>query len=379
MSRPDILSAIFWGSALMLGYTFAGYGVVVEILGRICRRTPAKLPPSNLPSVSVVIVAHNEAARIADRVKNLLASDYTPDRLQIVLVSDGSTDATAEEAKAASQTRIQVVALAERAGKARGLNAGVALATGEIVIFADARQQFNPDAIRQLVGNFSDAKVGAVSGNHTMESASSNVGAGVDAYWKLEKKIRLAESQLDSSIGCTGAIYALRRALFQPIPEDTLLDDVVIPMQVAVKGYRVVFEPEAKCFDPLPSEPAREKNRKKRTLAGNFQMLFRHPAWLLPWKNRLWWQLISHKYLRIAAPLFLGLLLAANIGLARQPFYFVLLLGHVLCYLLAMIGILLPSLKVRLFSIPAGFFFLNGMTVAGFYSYLSGRYRGGRW
>jgi cellulose synthase/poly-beta-1,6-N-acetylglucosamine synthase-like glycosyltransferase len=325
------------------------------------------------PTVCAVLVAHNESVRIAARVANLIESDYPAEKLRVIVVSDGSTDGTAELARHACGERGTVVELPERSGKAEGINAGmVECGAAEIAVFADARQRFAKDTIARLISHFADSPVGAVSGALEIEAATSAAGAGMDAYWRLEKSLREAEARIDSSIGCTGAVYAIRRELFRPLPEDTILDDVVQPMQVVMQGHRVLFDPAALAFDSQPLEPAAERIRKRRTLAGNFQMLFRYPEWLLPWRNRVWWQLLSHKYLRIFAPVFLVAIFACGAVLAlHSPFYRLLFGAQCLLYVLALAGLLFPSARNRLLALPAGFLFLNAMTVAAFWHYLS--------
>ena len=359
----------FWLSAAALAYTFAGYGALLALLARGRRVKGA--PPAPPPDVCAVIVAHNEETRIAARIGNLLASDYPPEKLRVLLVSDGSTDATLARAAALDPARITVLALPARAGKAAGLNAALAQATGEIVIFTDARQRFAPDAIARLAAHFADPRIAAVSGALEIDPARSAAGTGVDAYWRYEKSLRAAESRFDSCIGCTGAIYAIRRALFTPLPADTVLDDVVIPMRLAIAGHRVIHDPAARAFDPQPLEPAAETLRKRRTLAGNFQMFFRHPAWLLPSRNRLWWQLLSHKYLRLCAPVLLIVLLAASTALAAHPFYRIALALQLAFYLAATFGLIFPSLRGKFFALPAGFVFLNLTVIRAFLHYLT--------
>ncbi len=293
------------------------------------------------------------------------------------MISDGSTDATVERARGLRETRVEIVERPQRAGKAAGLNLALARCTAEIVVFADARQRFAPDALALLTAHFADPAIGAVSGALAIAPAVSATGAGVDAYWRYEKSLRAAESRFDSCIGCTGAIYALRRTLFSPIPEDTLLDDVVIPMQAAVQGARVIHDSDAHAFDPQSLEPEVERRRKQRTLAGGFQMLFRHPAWLLPWRNRLWWQIISHKYLRLLAPGLLAAALAANIVLVAQPLFAGCLAVQVGFYLVAAFG-WVPALRRWKFAkLAAGFVFLNLQVVRGLRYYLAGAGRGG--
>jgi cellulose synthase/poly-beta-1,6-N-acetylglucosamine synthase-like glycosyltransferase len=308
-----------------------------------------------------------------------LASEYPADKMEVIVVSDGSTDGTVECGNSLNDERVRILPQKFRAGKAHCLNLGVASAKGEIIIFGDMRQRFDSDTIRRLVSHFSDPQVGAVSGALEIEKSSSAVGGGVDLYWRLEKFIRLSESQFDSSIGCTGAVYAIRRSRFQSIPPDTILDDVVIPMQIAVQGSRVLFDPNAVAYDPQTLEPQREKIRKQRTLAGNFQMLFRYPQWLFPWANRLWWQFISHKYLRLAAPFFMLLLLVSNAFLLDCIFFRLVFIAQCGFYFLALLGRIFPAARSRFLSIPAGFVFLNLMTLSGLYHFLRGSYRGGSW
>ena len=370
MSPASLAAAGFWLSGALLFYTFAGYGALMALLAR-GRGGVKNLAPAPLPDVCVVVVAHNEEARIAARVADLLAADYPAEKLRVLVVSDGSTDATVARAAAVDPARVSVLVQPERAGKAAGLNAALAQATAEVIVFTDARQRFAADAIARLAAHFADPRLGAVSGALEIDAAASAAGAGVDAYWRYEKFLRAAEARFDSCIGCTGAIYAIRRALFTPLPADTVLDDVVIPMRLAVAGHRVIHDPAARAFDPQPLEPAAEKIRKRRTLAGNFQMLFRHSAWLLPWRNRLWWQLLSHKYLRLAAPVFLLVLLAASAALAAQPFYRAALALQLAGYLAAALGLLFPALRGKVFALPAGFVFLNLTVVRAFLHYLT--------
>lgn len=377
MALDTVFSCVFWLSFLILAYTFIGYPAFINVLSRLlCKSSPRN---EAVPSVSLVLAAHNEQERIQNRVKNLLSADYPAQKIEVIIVSDGSTDETVERGEAIGDRRVRVIREARRSGKAHCLNVGVAAARGEVIVFGDMRQRFDPDTIPRLVSHFSDPHVGAVSGALEIERSNSAIGGGVDIYWRLEKMIRFSEAQYDSSIGCTGAVYAIRRESFRPIPSDTLLDDVVIPMGIALQGLRVLFDPDALAYDPQSLEPEREKLRKQRTLAGNFQMMFRYPGWLLPWVNRLWWQLISHKYLRLVAPLFMLLLFAANTLMLESLFYRVVFLAQCLFYALAMLGRIFPSAGSKLLSIPSGFVFLNLMTLNGLYHHLRGSYRTGSW
>ena len=356
----------FWISVALLGFTFAGYPAVIAWL---TRGAQSQEPPFTAQDLTVVVVCHNESARILQRIENLLANDYPPGKISILIVSDGSTDDTIAKIEALKNESVRVIAQSQRSGKAAGLNIGVAACTTPIVVFADARQTFAADTIRRLVTRLGDPEIGAVSGELEIASTTTGTGSGVDAYWRLERFIRARESLLDSCIGCTGAVYAIRRELFLPLPADTVLDDVVIPMRIAVAGRRVVHESTALAFDPQPLEPAAEKRRKRRTLAGNFQMLVRHPMWLLPWKNRLWWQLISHKYLRLTGPLLLATAFIAS-ALLSHPIYRAALFFQVAFYLLAAFGMILP-LRLKVLTLPAAFVFLNAAVVSAFWDYLT--------
>jgi cellulose synthase/poly-beta-1,6-N-acetylglucosamine synthase-like glycosyltransferase len=362
----------FWGAGALLLYTFAGYPWLMRWLARDRPAAPL-VACEDWPAITCVVVVFNGEDRIVARVENLLAADYPAEKLSVLVVSDGSTDATAERVRALDSPRVFLVEQPTRAGKAAGLNTAFTRCHSDLVVLTDARQRFAAETIRRLVAHFTDPAVGAVSGSLEIEAASSHVGQAVGAYWDYEKVLRAAEARFDSCIGCTGAVYAIRRALFTPISPDTLLDDVVIPMQIAGQGYRVLHDPQATAFDPQPLEPALEQARKRRTLAGNFQMLFRYPHWLLPWRHQLWWQLLSHKYLRLAAPPLLALVFAANLALFTQPFYRFVFVGQCIFYILATIGRLAPSLRVRLFALPAGFVFLNLITVRAFWHYLTSR------
>ncbi|MEQ2005605.1 MAG: glycosyltransferase family 2 protein [Limisphaerales bacterium] len=380
MSSAEAWQLLFWSSLAALAYTFLGYPLLIGLLAKLAAKPLAKSPPAIPPAVSVVLVAFNEEDRIVPRVENLLAANYPADKLEVLVVTDGSTDSTVAKLRALLDPRVRVLVREQRSGKSACLNAAIPQARGEIVVLCDARQRFAPHTIPELVANFSDPALGAVSGSLEIDPAATGVGGGVDLYWKLEKFIRASEGRFCSTIGATGAVYAIRRELFQPIPSDTILDDVVIPMQIAVNpGKRVSFDPSAPAYDPQTTDPAKEKRRKMRTLAGNFQMLAHHPGWLLPWRTRLWWQLLSHKYSRIVAPVFMVTMFASNAVLAGEPFYRPVFFAHLAFYALAALGLALPSLRLKLFSVPAGFVFLNLMTVGGCVNWLRGAYRQGKW
>jgi len=370
-----VIEAIFWASLALLLYTYAGYPVLAWVWATI-RARPATTGAIE-PTVTVIVVAYNEAVRIGPRIENLLALDYPPERLDIVVASDGSTDTTAARARAYEPRGVSTIAFEDRRGKPSVLNDLLPKARGEIVVLADARQRFEPDAIRALVGCFADPCVGAVTGELVLRRRDDGGGVGdaVGLYWRYEKFIRRSESRAESVAGVTGAIYAVRRELFEPIPADTILDDVLIPLRIARRGYRVLLEPRARAHDLAPATAREEFTRKVRTMAGKFQM-FARQRWLLnPFANRLWLATISRNGLRLLVPFLLVAALGANLGLAHTPVYRVTLAAQLVFYGAALAGYLAGGARRRigLLSVPYIFCLLNGAIVVGLARFVSGR------
>ncbi|OQW31025.1 MAG: hypothetical protein A4E19_20905 [Nitrospira sp. SG-bin1] len=309
------LEIVLYGSIAMLVYTYLGYPLLLAMWAR-CGSIPVRKSKTT-PSVTIVIAAWNEALRIKERVIDCLAQEYPVECLNVVVVSDGSTDGSVEMVKTISSSRVKLVVLENKMGKAVALNHGVMAADGEIIVFTDARQKFSPTAVRELVQNFTDPTVGAVTGELVLEESldkrrRSHAGG---LYWKVEKWIRKNEGAIDSVIGATGAIYAIRRSLYNSLPPGTILDDLLTPMQIAMRGLRVVFEARALAYDVVPSSYRAEFSRKVRTLAGNYQAISLCPDLLVPWRNRLFFQFMSHKVCRLVAPICMMTLLLANLWL----------------------------------------------------------------
>jgi cellulose synthase/poly-beta-1,6-N-acetylglucosamine synthase-like glycosyltransferase len=367
MTHPSML-IVFWASIALLVYIFIGYPVIVAVWSRL-KPNPWRSEAFE-PMVSIVIAAHNEEERIGRKVANLLELDYPSDRVEILVGSDGSSDGTLERLRSVAEQRIRIFVLPERKGKPTVLNMLVPRANGEIVVLADVRQRFDPQILRTLVRSFADPKVGAVTGELILRADENTaVGEGAGAYWRYEKFIRSCESRIDSTIVVTGAIYAIRKSVFERIPDDTIVDDLLIPLRIARRGYRVVFEREAHAYDVAPATVREEFARKVRTLAGAFQ-LFAREDWLLsPAKNRLVWQVISHKALRLVTAPLQALAFAANIELAIASRFFQLMLAaQLLFYGSATAGWILARnrKRSRLFTIPYSFCLLSWASVVGF-------------
>ncbi|MBI3812632.1 MAG: glycosyltransferase family 2 protein [Nitrospirae bacterium] len=370
----SVALTLFWFSAALVLYTYIGYPVLLRSLP--ARRDAGTLRRDDPPRVSVVVAVRDEEAVIGRRIDNLRTQDYPEDHIEIVVASDGSTDGTERVVKEHMRFdgRIRFVALPRPAGKAVALNAGLQAASGEVVVFADARQSFNREAVRRLLARFDDPKVGAVSGELVLNREPSQIGEGVSAYWSYEKWIRKAESDIGSMVGATGCIYAIRKELFEPIPEGTLLDDVWVPMRIVLKGYRVVFEPRAQAFDSVSKEAPQEFRRKVRTLAGNLQIVYLMPELTLPWRNPVAFQFVSHKLLRLAVPFALMLMLVSNLFL-RDGIYTVTLCGQVVWYLFGLLGTAWTGggLFRKMASVPAAFLVLNAAAVVGIVRFLRGK------
>ncbi len=369
-----MVEGVFWLSLALLFHAFAGYPMLMAAWARLAPREACRAPVE--PTVAVVVVAYNEADRIEAKLRTLFAQDYPASRLRIVVACDGSTDATPDIAARHADRRVTTLAFTQRRGKAACLNDAVASCTEDIIVFNDARQMLNPQAVRCLVESFADARVGAVSGELVfVADGMTPFGGGVDAYWRYEKFIRRSEAAVHSVPGATGALYALRREAFKPIPAGTILDDVAIPMQAVMAGYRVVFDGRAQAFDRASASAAQERLRKVRTLAGNYQLLAQMPGLLSPRANPIWVQFVSHKVLRLLAPFAMLALLVANAWLAPMSSGFAaFLFAQVLLYALAVAGVLMPSLgRIRLVRLASAFLTLNTFAVLGLVQYLSHR------
>ena len=373
VSAIGVAAVVFWISAAVLVYIYIGYPLIAALRAR--RRPERRAPERVEPSVSIVVVAYNEADRIGARIENLLELDYPADRLSILVASDGSTDDTVARARLCRDSRVTVWSFSARRGKAGALNIVVPTLRSDIVVFADARQDFDRETLRALVDNFSDPTVGAVGGQLVLTTRNRPAAAGRGAafYWRYETFIRSTEARADSTVGATGAIYAIRRRLYQAIPDDTILDDVLIPLHIVRQGYRVVFEPRAHAFDSASPTARQEFVRKARTIAGTFQ-LFARERWLLnPRRNRLWFETISHKALRLTLPLLHAALLASACVLATRWLYGWALIGQAVFYLAALAGYAQRRRRSVVFTVPCAMCVLIWATVVGFIRFATGQ------
>ncbi len=364
---------VFWISAALIGYSYLGYPLWLWMRSRWAPRPVRR--GAGEPAVSAVMVVRNEEGAIAKKLENLLALDYPAGKLEVVVVSDGSSDGTnAVLAEYEDDPRVRAIRKSVSHGKAAGLNDAMQAACGEVLLFTDARQPIERGALRFLAENFADPEVGAVSGELMLgDPARGETAQGMGLYWRVEKAIRELESASGSVAGATGAIYCARKNLLQSLPEGTILDDVLLPMQVVRRGSRVVFDSRARAWDSPNLGGKREFSRKVRTLGGNYQLLQLAP-WLLRRENPIRFEFASHKLSRLVVPFGLLGLLIASIFLT-QPLYRAALVGQVAFYALSLAA--LGGLRIgplsRVADAAQTFVVLNSAAVVAFLNFVTGR------
>lgn len=319
------MAALFTVSIVFLAYTYVLYPVILVVWAAL---VPKRVLKTYAPvPLSVVLAVRDEEKYIGARLADFFKQDYPGELVEIIVVSDGSKDRTVTIARSMGDPRVRVVELESPAGKSEAVNIGVSHATHEIIVFADVRQRFSPNAFSELAASLADDRVGGVSGELIIEGGGkSEVGEGVGLYWSYEKLIRRKESEIDSVVGASGSIYAIRKRLFVPLPANTLLDDFLVPMRIVLQGYRVVFERGARAYDRATERTSHEFSRKVRTLAGNFQAIELERRLLNPFENRVFFQMVSHKLTRLIAPYFLVTALATNLFLEGAFFRLTLVL-----------------------------------------------------
>jgi cellulose synthase/poly-beta-1,6-N-acetylglucosamine synthase-like glycosyltransferase len=369
-----LLKSIIWGGLIIVLYAYVLYPVAVWAVARLRRRSlRASATTGAAPAFSVVLAVHNEGPRIRSRIDEIVALIATTrGPAEVIVVANGCGDDTPKLARSHPSPLVRVIELTENAGKAYALTCGYEAAKGDLLVFADARQTWAADSLQRLLENFASPEVGAVSGELVIEAASG-VLAGVGLYWRYEKWLRRNEAQLHSTVGVSGSICAVRRELFRPIPRGVLLDDLYWPLQVVMQGRRVVYDERALAHDRLPDRPADEFRRKVRTLSGNFQLAAMLPQALLPWRNPIWVQFVSHKLLRLVIPWILLAILFAS-SLPEAPLYRAVFLTQLLFYGLAVSALAGgPGSEWRLGKVAASFVVVNAAAWLAFWVWICGR------
>jgi cellulose synthase/poly-beta-1,6-N-acetylglucosamine synthase-like glycosyltransferase len=346
----------FWVALALIVYTYIVFPVVLFLRGLFSRRPfhSAEITPQ----VSMIVAAYNEAQSIGQKLENALSLDYPKDRLELIIASDGSDDGTNDIVLGYAEQSVTLLAL-PRLGKIGALNRAVEAATGEILVFSDANSIFSSDALRTLMKPFADPEVGGVAGNqcYLAEDQGRSAGTSERLYWGLDRKLKSLQSSAGNAISATGAIYAIRRSLYRPVPPG-VTDDFVISTGVIVQGYRLVFVPDAIAYEPVAESSQLEFGRKVRVITQGLRGVLVMRELLNPFRHGFYAiQLFSHKVLRrlMFAP-FLVLLLA-NLFLwdETELFYRLVLLAQVVFYGCALAGMVLARRKIgqlRIFTIP---------------------------
>ena len=343
-----LLEAVVWGGLASVAYAYLGYPVLLvaldgwrELRGnlrRLRRGSERRRPPSSLepPHVSLVVAAFDEEAVIREKIENCLALDYPPDRLEILIGSDGSTDGTDAIVRSYAFRGV-VLSRAPRSGKAQVLNRLIPMAKGDVVVLSDANTMLRADAVRRLVARLDAPQVGAVCGRLDLVTAGGEPSRE-GPYWSYESLLKLYEGKLGCVVGANGGLYAIQRRLFQPLPPGTITDDFVIPLRILAAGWQVVYEPAAVAAEEAPAEGPTEFRRRVRIGAGNLQSLGLLGALARGPRPFAALAFVSHKLLRWLAPFFLAAALAGSFALWRQPLVRAALVAQLAFYAAALRG-----------------------------------------
>lgn len=358
-----MILALFWLSAGALIYTFFGYPLLITILAKV-RHKPVHQEPIT-PSITLFIPAYNEEEIIAEKVENSLSLDYPSEKLNIVVVADGSDDATVTICQ--QHPEVTVYFEPERRGKIAAINRAMPFINTEIVVFSDANTMLDKGTLRAMARNFADPDIASVAGEKQV------LGGGEGLYWRYESHLKRCDSRVGNVIGAAGEIFAMRTDLFIPSEADSVVEDFVMSMRLVEAGWRVVYEPEAIAREAPSESLTADWQRRTRIAAGGFQSIPRLWSMLNPAKGLIAWQYFSHKVLRWLTPFFLILAFIMNLLLWEKPFYQFILFGQIIFYVLAGIGYILSKWGKESGILYAVFFFCftNLATIAGFGRYIT--------
>lgn len=359
---------VFWVALALVVYTYVGYSFVIFALASVFRN-PVKRA-SIEPKVTFLITAYNEEKNIANKIEQTLSLDYPADKLELIVASDGSTDRTDDIVRGFADRGVRLIRVEGRVGKTATQNEAVRQATGDIIIFSDATTRYEQSAIRHIVQNYFDPTVGAVSGRYEYYNPTgASIGTGSILFWKYENLIKRLQTNIKTITGCCGCIYSVRRSAYVPLPAD-IISDLVEPLKVVERGYRIVFEPEAIAFEETTEQTDEEFRMRVRVVTRGMRGLLYMKSLFNPLRHGfVSFQLLSHKVLRWLIPVFLLVLLVANLFLVGQTFYNVTLALQLAFYLSALIGLLFErrSLLSKVMSIPLYFVTVNAAATVAMY------------
>jgi cellulose synthase/poly-beta-1,6-N-acetylglucosamine synthase-like glycosyltransferase len=385
-----MIAAVFWVAIGLIVYTYLIYPVLLIaasglkqaaadirfVIGGRSRRTPAARAP--LPSVAVLVAAHNEQRHIVERLRNLLQQDYPAELLRVYIGSDGSTDRTDALVRENADPRIVFRAFETNRGKPSVVNDLAAMAGEDLLVFTDANTFFEPDTVSRLVRHFADERIGCVCGELRLVAAAGGENPD-NLYWRYERVLKFFEARLGALLGANGGVYAMRRTHYRPIAPDTIVDDFSISVDMIVRGYRCAYDPEAIATEEIPPLIHDEFRRRVRIGIGNYQAWRRHAALMDPRRGAVAFAFVSHKCLRWIVPHCMVLALATNALLApTSPLYLGLLAGQAAFYAAALGGHWLSRRRriTGLLRLPTFFVGMNLALLVGFYRYAAGGYSG---
>jgi cellulose synthase/poly-beta-1,6-N-acetylglucosamine synthase-like glycosyltransferase len=351
---------IFWSAVFIVFYTYLGYSLLIILLSRLFNRQVQRQEIE--PAVTFLITAYNEEKNIHRKLENVLSLDYPMDKLDILVASDGSTDRTDDIVRSFARRGVRLLRVEGRVGKTATQNLATEQAHGDIIIFSDATTNYDREAVRKIVRNYADPTVGAVSGRYEyFNPTHAPIGIGNILFWKYENLIKRSQTRIKTITGCCGCIYSVRRCLYEPLPPD-IISDLVEPLKILEKGYRIVFEPEAIAYEET-TEKAREEFRMRiRVISRGMRGLLYMKQLFNPLRyGFVAFQLISHKLLRWLVPIFMAVIFTANLFLLGSPLYNAAFIAQVLFYAMALAGWLGERFNLRLkpFSIPLYFSTVN--------------------
>jgi cellulose synthase/poly-beta-1,6-N-acetylglucosamine synthase-like glycosyltransferase len=382
----NTLEILFWAFAFIVFYSFFGYGIVLFLMVKIRKSFFKRRNHQNEnyePTVSFIVPCYNEASIIKDKILNTLAIDYPKNKLQVIFITDGSTDGTDQEVSKFDD--VELLHLPQRKGKSAAENRSVAYASGEVIIFSDANTELNSNVIRKIVRHYTDPMVGAVSGEKKIfqDKSENAAGAGEGFYWKYESKLKKWDSELLTVVGAAGELISFRKHLFTHLEEDTILDDFILSLRITERGYRVQYEPEATATETASANSKEELKRKVRICAGGWQAMSRLTSLFNFTKHPiLTFQYVSHRVLRwTLAPVLLLALLPINVILSvDSKFYQILLVAQIAIYIAAAFGYVFEnkSIRIKPLFIPYYFLFMNYAAIAGFFRF-AGKKQSSTW
>ena len=370
-----MFAIVFWAALLIVVYTYLLYPVLIWFL-TVARKAPDYAPLAEWPDLSLIIAAYNEEAVLRAKLENALALDYPDEKLDIIVVSDESSDDTDSIAAEFAERGVCLFRVGKRGGKTLAQNAGVELASGRFLVFSDANSMYAPDALKRLMAPFADERIGCVCGElQYANPEDGGVGKGEGAYWRYEQFLKQRESLLSSTLGANGAIYALRRELFEELGSE-IISDFVMPIRVWRQGYRVLYESKAIAVEHSGGSFGDEYGRRRRIITRSLHGLWTQRGVLNPFAHFFFaLQMFSHKVLRWLVPVLLLVVLLVNIPLAADSLYRLLLVLQIIFYGLAVLGNILPERLSRLFPfyVPAYFCAINFGALLGLVHFLTGR------